>query len=109
SLWMVPTIGMRRSFLTAAAINVVIALAALWVSRHLPDAMASASTPSATRAQSAALSAQARAAVLAVIAASGAVSLALEVVWFRVLVFFLRPTTYAFASMLAAVLIGLAL
>ncbi len=39
---------------------------------------------------------------------SGITSLALEVVWFRVLVVFLRPTTYSFTMMLAAVLAGIA-
>ena len=38
---------------------------------------------------------------------SGAVSLALEVVWFRVLTLFLRPTVYGFAVMLAMILVGI--
>ena len=36
-------------------------------------------------------------------------SLALEVLWFRVLVIFLRPTTYSFTLMLGTVLAGIAL
>ena len=40
---------------------------------------------------------------------SGFVSLALEVVWFRVLTLFLRPTVYGFAVMLATILAGIAL
>ena len=42
-------------------------------------------------------------------AVSGFTSLALEVVWFRVLTLFLRPTVYGFALMLAAVLAGIAI
>ncbi|MBI2323272.1 MAG: fused MFS/spermidine synthase, partial [Chloroflexi bacterium] len=47
--------------------------------------------------------------VLAVFAVSGFASLALEVIWFRVLVLFLPATTYAFTIMLATVLGGIAL
>src|SRR5688572_22193575 len=36
-------------------------------------------------------------------------SLALEIIWFRMLVLFLRPTAYAFTIMLACVLAGIAL
>ena len=39
---------------------------------------------------------------------SGLMSLALEIVWFRTLVIFLRPTAYAFTIMLASVLAGIA-
>jgi spermidine synthase len=39
---------------------------------------------------------------------SGLASLALEVVWFRILVLFIPATTYAFTTMLAAVLGGIA-
>ena len=45
--------------------------------------------------------------VLAVFLVSGVCSLALEVIWFRVLILQLRPTAYAFAIMLAAVLCGI--
>jgi spermidine synthase len=47
--------------------------------------------------------------VLAVFAVSGFASLALEVVWFRLLGILLGPTSYAFTVMLAAVLAGIAL
>ena len=39
---------------------------------------------------------------------SGLMSLALEIIWFRMLVVFLRPTAYAFTIMLACVLGGIA-
>jgi spermidine synthase len=47
--------------------------------------------------------------VLFVFGVSGFTSLALEVIWFRVLVIFMGPTAYAFAIMLATVLAGIAL
>jgi spermidine synthase len=47
--------------------------------------------------------------VLWVFFVSGVASLALEIIWFRILVVFLRPTAYAFTIMLACVLAGIAL
>ncbi len=46
--------------------------------------------------------------ILAVVALSGFAGLALEVVWFRALTLFLPATTYAFTTMLATVLLGIA-
>lgn len=48
-------------------------------------------------------------AVLWTFALSGIMSLALEIVWFRMLVTLLRPTAYAFTVMLGTVLAGIAL
>jgi spermidine synthase len=45
----------------------------------------------------------------AVVAASGFASLALEVVWFRLMTQYLDATTYAFTTTLAIVLVGIAL
>ena len=50
-----------------------------------------------------------RRAVLWTFFLSGVLSLALEIVWFRMLVVYLRPTAYAFTIMLAVVLAGIAL
>ena len=47
-------------------------------------------------------------AVLSAMAVSGVAALALEIVWFRVLVQFLPATSYAFTTMLATVLGGIA-
>lgn len=108
SLWLVPHLGIRRTFLVAAAVNGLVALVAFLASRHeRPRAGAAPATSTPTSPLD--VSPAARTAVLVVLAVSGAVSLALEIVWFRILVFFLRPTTYAFACMLAAVLSGLAI
>jgi spermidine synthase len=50
-----------------------------------------------------------RRAVLWTFVLSGVLSLALEIVWFRMLVTLLRPTAYAFTIMLGAVLAGIAI
>jgi spermidine synthase len=55
------------------------------------------------------LSAWRRRLVLLAFAASGFISLALEIVWFRTLVLYYQATTYAFTTMLAMVLSGIAL
>ncbi len=113
SLWLIPTVGLAATGWTAVAGNLVIAALTAWASRRTaPDATPAATdtgdSHSATP-DTPALSRRARIAVLVVLGLSGTVTLALEIVWFRVLVFFLRPTTYAFACMLLAVLAGLAL
>ena len=111
--YLVSHIGIEGSFRIAALGNGTIGLLALtlaWVrgsaadsSRTSSDAgeqpvvLDSCSTPAAQRA------------VLWTFALSGLLSLAIEIVWFRMLVVFLRPTAYAFTLMLAAVLAGIAL
>ncbi len=102
-------LGMQRTFLVAATLNTVVGLAALWLSRGaehtplpVPTPDRSGPDPSATRASPTAR------AVRVVVAVSGAASLALEIVWFRILLQFLPATTYAFTTMLATVLAGIA-
>lgn len=110
SLWLIPALGLSQTFSIAASLNLLVAVLA-WIASRRETAMTSVDeTPASQPDQTLAvpLSAAARTTVLTVIALSGTVSLALEIIWFRILVFYLRPTTYAFASMLAAVLLGLA-
>jgi spermidine synthase len=109
SLWLLPLLGMRQSYIAAATINFIVAGLAFLISRAAPAAAAPDAVAAREAAHVAPLSLSARRLVFIVMAASGLVSLALEIIWFRILVFFLRPTTYAFASMLAAVLLGVAL
>jgi spermidine synthase len=102
--YLIGTVGIASSFRLAAMTNVVVGIAACLIS----------STGTATHARTALTAPQPIAAptlprtALAVFALSGFAALALEVVWFRVLVYFVRATTYAFSTMLAAVLLGLA-
>lgn len=102
--------GLRASLLVAATANLLAALGALALGRRAahaalaakpdPGPVAEPRPPWGERA--------ARAAVL-VFGLSGAVSLAYEVVWARVLAVFFDATTYGFTAMLAMVLIGIAL
>ncbi len=117
---LIPQIGVSRGFLLAASINVLIGVVALASAWRLPTvdeiaASAAAAEPAAALADRPARGAAwpeaspfARRLVLIVFFLSGVTSLALEVLWFRVLVIFLRPTTYSFTLMLATVLTGIA-
>lgn len=107
-LWLVPNLGVSSSFKIAAGVNLLVA-ALSWLGSSKPpaeDSRSIAADEAPAEAPSAAVL-RAAPAVLVAMAVSGFVSLALEVIWFRVLVFFMRPTTYAFAGMLAAVLAGI--
>lgn len=115
--YLIPYIGMRDSFFVAASLNILIGLTAIALGRGLMPRAADpltadaspASEPSADRSTASAASDRQRWIVLAVFACSGFASFALEVLWFRVMVIFLRPTTYAFTIMLANVLGGIAI
>jgi spermidine synthase len=106
--YLIPTLGLSQSIRLAASVNAIVGIIALVMSvmvRPRPAARATAAAESDTER---APLIEARF-VLAMFIASGFAALALEVVWFRVLVIFLQPTSYAFTVMLAAVLAGIAL
>lgn len=115
--YFISEIGVTQSFRSAAALNTLIGVFAIAASYLVAGADSSA--PAADRdardaapemgAPDAALTAGAQRAILWTFALSGLMSLALEIVWFRMLVIFLRPTAYAFTIMLAAVLAGIAI
>lgn len=121
--YLIAEVGVSRSFLLAAATNVLIGLVANVAARALPPAPAAVpATPAPTEPPAPALAGAAaaprppraltetqRRAVLWTFFLSGFLSLALEIVWFRMLVVYLRPTAYAFTIMLAVVLAGIAL
>jgi spermidine synthase len=115
-LYLIPKLGIHGAFLFAAILNLIVgvgAFVAAWaapVTRgFLSDDNALASTaPDAFDGPSPLDSRRLRL-LLIVFAVSGFTSLALEVVWFRVLTLFLRPTVYGFAVMLASVLAGIAI
>jgi spermidine synthase len=104
-------IGIGRTFVLAAAVNVVVGLSAWALSRRFEEVGALDDAPAIERVSQApdAPPPGVRTAVLCVVALSGLASLALEIVWFRILVQFLPATTYAFTTMLATVLAGIAL
>ena len=114
-LSLIPGRGIQRTFLLAAAVNVSVGLLAV-----LLGAMSGGDSPigdDAELAEGTLIAAASGVAldprrlwlVLGVFALSGFTSLALEVVWFRVLTLFLRPTVYGFALMLATILAGIAI
>jgi spermidine synthase len=109
---LVGSFGISWSFRLAAAINILVGIAALTMVRGrttVPVARTGPPSTTPTGPVPAAASTPLPATAIAVFALSGFAALALEVIWFRVLVYFVPATTYAFSTMLAAVLLGLAL
>ena len=99
-------IGIAATTRLAAVVNVLVGLGALLLTRLAgrengrQDLEIAAADP--------AIAAPRAKVILLVVALSGFAGLALEVVWFRVLTLFLPATTYAFTTMLATVLLGIA-
>jgi spermidine synthase len=106
--YLIPQHGLSRGFLVGAAINTTVGVLAVIASRWLPRRSAPAAAQAAPIPQTPAAG-RAALVVLAVAGISGFASLALDVVWFRILTIFLGPTSYTFTVMLAAVLAGIAL
>jgi len=108
---LLPQLGMAKSSACAAALNLAIGgvCSALGWRRPLPPPPAAAPRREASAAErGSAAPAAARAAILAY-GISGVGSFALEVVWTRVLLNTTSATVYAFATMLACTLLGIAL
>lgn len=107
---LIGAIGMQRTFFLAAAINVAVGTIAIALSRTVDErAPLDAAADTAAPARVETFPGRAvRDAVLLVVFVSGLAALALEIVWFRILVQFLPATTYAFTTMLATVLAGIA-
>ncbi|MGE3843294.1 MAG: fused MFS/spermidine synthase [Vicinamibacterales bacterium] len=102
--FLIGAVGIASSFRIAALINTVVGVSALVLSRRAPARATDVAPIEQHAAQP-----LANRLIPAVFAVSGFASLALEVVWFRVLVLIVAATTYAFTTMLAAVLLGIAL
>jgi spermidine synthase len=105
----VADLGVSRSFLIAAAVNVAIGIAAVVAARWLTPGTAAPTAAAESETRPDLITGAQRNAVLLTFILSGTLSLALEIVWFRMLVTMLRPTAYAFTIMLASVLAGIAL
>jgi spermidine synthase len=124
-LYLIPFRGIHGTFLAAAGLNLLVGVGAIALSvvagRTKVDSpgpthrSAPTTTPSGDPLSSIAVTTRVTIdgrrllIVLAVFTLSGVISMALEVVWFRVLTLFLRPTVYGFAVMLATVLTGISL
>ncbi len=103
---LIPTFGLRATLSLSAAANFLIVLAVgLWVKRaRQPGRLATAEVvvePDAPPPPAPFW--------LALFFVVGLTSLAYEVVWTRILVFFLGSSVFAFGTMLAAILLGLSL
>lgn len=108
--YLVGSIGIQASFLVAATLNVLVGSAALALSSRYPSsapdhADAHVDEPGALPEDA---SPSVRSRVLIALGLSGFAALALEVIWFRLMVLFIAATTYAFTTMLATVLAGIA-
>jgi spermidine synthase len=114
-LYLIPKLGIHGTFLVAASANLIVGIGALAAALVAPLKNAShgddgsMTTNAVDTLGDRILDGRRLRLVLIVFAVSGFTSLALEVVWFRVLTLFLRPTVYGFAVMLASVLAGIAL
>lgn len=106
--YLISEVGVSRSFQLAAAANIIIGVIAIGAAYALPAQPASAA-PLDHRASPLQTSTTQQQFVLWTFFISGLMSLALEIIWFRMLVVFLRPTAYAFTIMLACVLVGIAM
>ena len=110
--FLIGQVGIRNSFGLAATLNLIVAVTAVatWFAfRRAPEARGAAQPGAGPGSPSPGVIPMAsRRSVLAVFALTGFVALALEVIWFRLLVSFVEVTTYAFAVMLVAVLGGIA-
>lgn len=108
--YLIGTIGIDRSFLLGAAINVGVGLIALVVEQAVrSQSVISRVEPERSHVISVLPYPAAPGAIAFVVIISGLVALALEILWFRMLVQYLAATTYAFTTMLATVLAGIAL
>lgn len=111
--YLIGTIGIERSFLLGAAINVGVGVLALVLERGVEAEPAGAVVALAVGEPVVAMTPRQQAAsrrlIEIVVAISGFVALALEILWFRMLVQYLAATTYAFTTMLATVLAGIAI
>ena len=106
---LIPMLGVPRTNLAAAAGNIVLLVTALLISRS-PDLapLRHVAEERAERPEALPLTGADRV-ILGLAFTSGLAILALEVVWTRSLVLVLGSTTYAFSTMLVAVLAGIAL
>jgi spermidine synthase len=99
---LVGAFGIAGSYRMAAAVNVAAGLAAILAARTWGRERGPAVVEESGHAPVPAVA-------FAAFALSGFAALALEVVWFRALVYFVEGTVTAFATMLGSVLLGLAL
>jgi spermidine synthase len=104
---LIEQVGIGASFQIAAAANALVAIGAFVLDRRFGGTAAAHIAAPNTSSSHVPLTREERL-ILIVFALSGFAALALEIVWFRLLVLFVPATTYAFSTMLASVLFGIA-
>jgi spermidine synthase len=110
-------IGIQNTFFLAAAINIAVGAIALAWAKGVGRVFRAAREPkmghiepfSDEKLAYAEIENRPAPFLAAVAALSGMAALALEIVWFRMLMQYLDATTYAFTTMLATVLVGIAI
>jgi spermidine synthase len=105
---LLPAIGVTRTIWTAAAGNLVAALAAWVLARRGPGTEANAPDSAAEQGQLVRVDPGVRRRVFVTLGVSGAAALINEVVWSRALSLVLGSSVYAFSAMLTTFLTGLA-
>ncbi|HUQ86291.1 MAG TPA: fused MFS/spermidine synthase [Vicinamibacterales bacterium] len=109
-LILIPAIGIQRSFALAAALNVAVGVIAMLLSRVADLGIQNADVRSRPDSEINVKSEIRNLRLIGlVVAVSGFASLALEIVWFRLMLQFVVATTEAFTAMLTTVLGGIAL
>jgi spermidine synthase len=107
--YLIGAIGIQNSFLLGATINVLVGIVSLILAKRVDETVAVSSVRPEVGAGVRAAWVPGARVIGAVVGISGLVTLALEIVWFRTLVQYLTATTYAFTTMLATVLAGIAI
>ena len=107
--YLIGAIGIQNSFLLGASINVVVGVVSLVLAGRVDETVTASSTVPEPAPRARTLWTPSPRVIAAVVGISGLVALALEIVWFRTLVQYLAATTYAFTTMLATVLAGIAI
>jgi spermidine synthase len=118
--WLIPAIGLRGTTWVGVGLNIAAALGALWLTRKSPAAPSTSADVTVDHPRRSARSSPRTARVWAIAApqhgvacaaagVSGFSALAYEIVWTRLLALVIGPTTYAFATMAAAFITGIAL
>jgi spermidine synthase len=107
--WLIPAFGLRGTTWVGVALNVVAAGGAFWLA-SAPEAAPLADARPLAKKKKKSASREPRPRLAAAAAAvSGFAALVYEVVWTRLLALVIGPTTYAFATMAAAFIFGLAI
>jgi spermidine synthase len=128
--WLIPALGLRGTTMTAVALNVIAAAGANLIARQTVEAPADVGPagrlrhkasagqeagrhkeqPSVSKDQSGVSATGSRRWIAAAaLGVSGFASLTLQVVWTRLLVQILGPTTYAFSTVVAIFIVGIAI